>query len=223
MRSLESSYLLAALLLVGSAGCGSGSAGADPATTAGGWRLESPLPTGYALNGVWGSSASDVWAVGDAGTIVHWNGAVWATVASGTKKDLKAIWGSGASNVWAVGVAGTILHWNGSAWTAETSPTTNPLAAIWGSGANDVWAVGADVLRWNGSEWTAKLEAPAGTGVVVNGVWGSGPDDVWCMEGASEAFLHWDGAGVHHRGQRRRQLPLRDLWHERNRHLGGGQ
>ena len=71
---------LVALLTATVSGCGgSDSGGGDPANTTSTWRLEAPLPTGYALNGVWGSRASDVWAVGDAGTIVHWNGAVWAT------------------------------------------------------------------------------------------------------------------------------------------------
>jgi hypothetical protein len=38
------------------------------------WRWRNPLPQGNFLNGVWGSGASDVWAVGGAGTILHWDG-----------------------------------------------------------------------------------------------------------------------------------------------------
>src|SRR5262249_6036342 len=41
------------------------------------WRWRNPLPQGSPRSRVWGSGASDVWAVGDVGTIVHWNGSVW--------------------------------------------------------------------------------------------------------------------------------------------------
>jgi hypothetical protein len=34
------------------------------------WKPMDPGTTGV-LNGVWGSSANDVWAVGDDGTILH--------------------------------------------------------------------------------------------------------------------------------------------------------
>jgi len=68
----------------------------------------SSSPTNF-LNGVWGSGASDVWAVGDFGTIVHWNGNAWTSVSSGTTNYLSGIWGS-ASDVWVVGSSGTILR-----------------------------------------------------------------------------------------------------------------
>ncbi len=62
-------------------------------------------------NGVWGSGPNDVWVVGDHGTILHWNGAAWSPVASGTTDDLYGVWGSGPFDVWVVGDHGTILHY----------------------------------------------------------------------------------------------------------------
>ena len=35
------------------------------------------------LEGVWGTSASDVWAVGFGGTILHYNGTTWSSVSGG--------------------------------------------------------------------------------------------------------------------------------------------
>ena len=52
---------------------------------------------------VWGSGASDVWAVGDSGTILHWDGSAWTSASSGTTFALFGVWGSGANDVWAVG------------------------------------------------------------------------------------------------------------------------
>ena len=53
----------------------------------------------------------NVWVVGRAGTIVHWDGAAWAVVPSPTTVDLADVWGSAANDVWAVG--GAILHFDG--------------------------------------------------------------------------------------------------------------
>src|SRR4051812_22402219 len=38
------------------------------------WSLEQPLPQSRSLRGAWAASSDDVWAVGDQGTILHWNG-----------------------------------------------------------------------------------------------------------------------------------------------------
>jgi len=116
--------------------------GGDLVCSADNWCWRNPLPEGNNLRAFWGSGASDLWAVGDFGTILHWDGSAWASVSSGTTNWLWGIWGSGASDVWAVGFSGIILHWDGSAWTSVPSGTTNPLYGVWGSGESDVWAVG---------------------------------------------------------------------------------
>src|SRR5215510_2600140 len=156
------------------------------------WRWRNPLPQGNHLIGVWGSGASDVWAVGYFGTIVHWNGSTWTSALSGTTNYLLGVWGSGANDVWAVGTSGTVLHWNGSTWTSALSGTPNYLSGVWGSGASDVWAVGASgtIVHWDGSAWTSAL---SGTTNSLLGVWGSGANDVWAV-GTSGTILHWDGS-----------------------------
>ena len=45
-----------------------------------GWEWQNPLPQGNTLRAVWGSSATDVFAVGDAGTIVHYDGTTWSSM-----------------------------------------------------------------------------------------------------------------------------------------------
>jgi len=110
------------------------------------------------VESVWGSSADDVWAVGGAGTIRHFDGAGtrWEIVPSPTVEALHAVWGSGPNDVWAVGDAGTILHWDGATWkpsvAAFAADKKRPnLYGIWGSGPNDVWIVGDSVaLHYTG-------------------------------------------------------------------------
>ena len=74
------------------------------------WVWQNPLPQGNNLSGVWGSSGSDVFAVGVGGTILHYNGGVWTTMTSGVTNSLFGVWGSSGSDVFAVGTGGTILH-----------------------------------------------------------------------------------------------------------------
>ena len=42
-----------------------------------GFRWESPRPPVVSLNAVWAAGPRDVFAVGDHGTIVHWDGSRW--------------------------------------------------------------------------------------------------------------------------------------------------
>jgi hypothetical protein len=158
-------------------------------TAAENWRWRNPLPQGNPPRSVWGSGPNDVWAVGDAGTILHWNGTAWTGVPSGTGNDLYGVWGSGPNDVWAVGAGGTVLHWNGTAWTGVSSGTTNYLRSVWGSGASDVWAVGdaGTILHWNGTAWTRASGPPDS----LEGVWGSGTGDVWAV-GEFGTVLHWN-------------------------------
>jgi len=60
---------------------------------------------------VWGSSGSDVFAVGSGGKILHYNGMTWNEMDSRTCNDLKSVWGNSGTNVYAVGLYGTILHY----------------------------------------------------------------------------------------------------------------
>jgi|GEM_PF-3980547 len=62
---------------------------------------------------IWGSSASDVFAIGDSGTLLHYDGQSWNSVDIGTTNGLGGIWGSSASDIFAVGLSGTVLHYDG--------------------------------------------------------------------------------------------------------------
>jgi len=112
------------------------------------------------LRGIWGSSANDIWAVGDKGTIRHigaggaqWQ---WEIVASPTTETLHAVWGAAPNDVWAVGASGAILHWDGAAWKESIAafPVNKKkphLYGVWGSGPDDVWIVGDGIaLHYTG-------------------------------------------------------------------------
>ena len=81
------------------------------------------------LRSVWGSASNDVWAVGDDGIILHYNGANWSTADSGTPYRLYDIWGDGGNIVYAVGLFGTLLQNTGSGWVSVNSGINE--FAIW--------------------------------------------------------------------------------------------
>lgn len=109
-----------------------------------------------AFNGVWGTAAGTLYAVGAGGAVYR------LTLASDTMvvedatvanmHDLFAVWGSDQSGyAYTVGAGGVILHSIGAGvWKKETSPTSNDLRSVFGSpDGKVVFAVGLNgtVLR----------------------------------------------------------------------------
>ena len=156
-----------------------------------GWTWQNPLPQGKSLNGIWGSGANRVFAVGDEGTIIHYDGTTWSTMPSSVLAPLRNVWGSSGTSVFAVGDQGTIVHYDGTTWSTMASGVTDNLEDIWGSGASDVFAVGSSgvILHYNGANWTPMASS---SGEHLAGVWGSSGSDVYAV-GRSGAVLHYDG------------------------------
>ena len=160
------------------------------ATAADWYEMESG--TDNYLEGVWGSSAADVFAVGRYGTILHYDGNSWSPMSSGTTEGLSNVWGSSATDVFAVGGRGKILHYDGSSWSPMSSGTTNYLSDVWGSSAADVFAVGSSgtILNYDGSSWSPMS---SGTMTFLRGVWGSSLTDVFAV-GDGGIILYYDGS-----------------------------
>ena len=145
------------------------------------------------LNSVWGSNASNVFAVGTSGNIRYYNGNAWSKMTSGITglfpPSLNSVWGSNSSNVFAVGASGTIRKYNGTSWTGMTSGTTKNLWGVWGTGPNDVFAVGdsGTVLHYNGSAWSTMSSSVT---AALHGIWGSSFDNVFAA-GASGKIIQY--------------------------------
>jgi cysteine-rich repeat protein len=109
--------------------------------------LALPFPViNQSMRGVYASSTSDVWAVGDRGEVVHYDGSQSREVSIGTTADLAAIWGSSATNIYVVGSlpgSGGVaaFHYDGT-WTPVTLPSQCTVGV---NGASAVVGVGADV------------------------------------------------------------------------------
>ncbi len=77
----------------------------------GNWKTDT-TPITDDLFGAFGSSASDVYAIGGNpnAAIIHWNGTMWTQQMSPVNNGLSGIWASSPTDYYAVGLNGTILH-----------------------------------------------------------------------------------------------------------------
>ena len=68
----------------------------------------------FSLNSVSMTSKQNGWAVGQNGSILHWDGNHWSITQSPTTLNLNAVQFLSANDGWAAGDDGTILHWDSS-------------------------------------------------------------------------------------------------------------
>jgi hypothetical protein len=158
------------------------------------WDWQGLTVTRPVLNRLWGSSANDVWGVGNNSVTVHWDGTTWRRFPNPSKATLRAIWGTASNNIWAVGDDSTIMRWNGTAWSMVTGgaiPTAVALNDVYAISANDVWVVGDEgvILRYNGTTWSG-LTPPALNNLIT--VWGASGTNVW-IGGDLGMLLRWNG------------------------------
>lgn len=97
-----------------------------------GWRLMDAGTT-VRLRDVWGVDNENVFAVGDEGTILHYDGVSWTQMNSGTTENLWGIWGYGMQNIYAAGENGTLLFFDGMSWTPIDVGVTETLRAVGGT------------------------------------------------------------------------------------------
>jgi hypothetical protein len=107
----------------------------------GGIAWTAATTTSYQLRGIWGSSASDVWAVGMNGAVVHWDDKTWTSLSAGPRfTNYRGVGGTGPNDVWFVADGGVLWQWGVGPSQALTN---NDLSAVVATSSGEVWAVGA--------------------------------------------------------------------------------
>lgn len=155
------------------------------------------------LNWVHGAGG-EIWAVGNAGAALRYDGSAWQPVDTGVDVPLWGVFAFAADDVWAVGgdafdrdTPGVVLHYDGSAWATETLPTLDRDSAamfkVFGVRPDDIHVVGAAgvLLHYDGSAWT---QEPSGTANDMISLWGNEADDIVAVGGrAIGTVARWDG------------------------------
>ncbi|MEQ1505307.1 MAG: hypothetical protein ABMB14_23955 [Myxococcota bacterium] len=164
----------------------------------------------YTIFGIWGSSPTDVWAVGGdvgnslPGAIFHFDGTAWTQAAEapadpdGNRRQAFKVWGSAADDVWVIGTGALVMHWDGAAWTGLEQPLygETPLTTVSGRAPNDVYAVGgfnnAAVAHWDGTAWTDDSPPPQAIAPNFNGVFASAQFGVVACGGNGSIYWRQD-------------------------------
>jgi hypothetical protein len=163
------------------------------------WRFVRPVPE--RMHRLWASGPADVWAIGEAGLVMHWDGSRWSE--QRLAGNLVSIWGGARNDVWINGCGDRFYHWNGTAWSRVRSPIPAEYAGVcpvlWGASANDVSAFDQRyLLRWNGAAWRKEGlpfddQVPGVNGASVSALWSAPSNgDLWAI-GAEKVGPGFDG------------------------------
>lgn len=111
--------------------------------------------TGVRLRGIKAIAPNNVWAVGNGGTILHFNGTTWAPHSQSgvvTTSEQYMVNATSAGNVWSAGSGNSILNFDGTTWTLFNSPdvTANHRTALPAS-TGSVWVTGQGGKIFNGA------------------------------------------------------------------------
>ena len=115
------------------------------------WR-EAPAAR-CSLNAVAMVSATDGWAVGAHGCILHWDGSSWDQMVSPTWFDLSSVAMLSAQDGWAVG-GSAFLHWDGRGWSNMNAAPIGSAQSVTALSPWSVWSVGNGIHQWDGSAWS---------------------------------------------------------------------
>lgn len=145
---------------------------------------------------VYGSGASNVWAVGEDGLIMRYDGSGWsaqrfdgtsvapealaAPTVPARRIALRALWGIPALNFTvAVGDSGTVLYHDGTQWNNASLEMDATVTDVWGTDLNNFYATTSDgrLLRWNGwyLSYVAGVQAPG----ALHTVWGTSSSNLY--------------------------------------------
>ena len=164
---------------------------------------EVPVPATSTIWWIHGTGSTDVWAVGERGLILHWDGSAWSSSSmSPSAANLYGVWAAAVDDVWAVGGSpigsgpnDVLLHYDGMGWT-EVSPPRALGATyfkVWGLSSRDVHVVGSAglALHYDGTNWSEVPTGASATLVTVHG----GSSGVFAVGGPPPTILRWEAAG----------------------------
>jgi photosystem II stability/assembly factor-like uncharacterized protein len=118
------------------------------------WKLHTTTSYGK----LWAAhflNSNNGWAVGENGTILHYNGVSWTKVSSPTNTFLTTVAFLDSLNGWAAGDSGIILYYNGVSWQKQEIVTNSTIWDISVLSKNFGYALSAfgEVFKYDGISW----------------------------------------------------------------------
>jgi len=176
------------------------------------------------LNAVWASDPGNVWAVGNDGTMLHWDGEDWTPITDlNVSRHIHEVWGTPAGD--SVFILTEVLgpyellfgrvyvsHQSGGTWSffQQLGPANQPQSlvdarAMHGTSSGNIWVGGnnsagganaARIARWNGASWEDKTPAPDinFNPGSINDIWVVSDQEVWAV-GQNNTVIHTTNGG----------------------------
>jgi hypothetical protein len=148
--------------------------------------------------GVGGRDPANIWAVGENGAVIRYDGSHWVgqdyPLPPGSDRHVYSTFGSSPSDIWGMSV--DLKHFNGSGWISVDNSRAN-FRTGFARAPNDAIAVDdrGRPWHWDGTSWWQITLAIFGRDPIED-FWGTGPNDVWAVGGifgSNGAIYHWDG------------------------------
>lgn len=145
------------------------------------------------LNAVYAISENNVWAGGNNGEMLNYNGSTWTTSTLPSAGHVRAIHAFSASDVWVSGHGGKIWQYNGSSWSLNADTGSEEWNGIAMLSATDGWVGGkaGSIAQYNGTSWTvSSVPSPSDindiAAVTSSNVWAVGNSGkIWNYNGTS--------------------------------------
>jgi hypothetical protein len=138
------------------------------------------------LHAVWGLSAQNVFAVGKAGAILHYDGKGWTKMLNPKTADLYAIWALSPQEVYAAG-DGVVVYYDGTEWKEAYSSTyTFNFRGLWAAqGSKTLYGVGemGGTIRYKSGTPTAywsSVSTSSSYGAMY-GIWGVSETEIYAV------------------------------------------
>ncbi|MFT3696501.1 MAG: hypothetical protein QM831_25395 [Kofleriaceae bacterium] len=154
------------------------------------------------VSAFWGSSATDVFAVGTEGNIEHTTGdGVWTEMTRPFDGggELNAIYGFGPNDIYAVGEQPNsfvrVWHYDGTSWSIEATPMyVDGGYSIFGANAHDIWIGTGDgqIIHSTGDGTWQLVDNAVTTQAGLYAMWGTSATDIYAG-GEGGALIHCDG------------------------------
>ena len=155
------------------------------------------------LYDIWGTSAANVYAVGDSGTIVHYDGENWLAMNSGVSTLITKIFGFSNNEIYTLtqddlygNYNSVILKFDGSSWNTFYEPDFS-VADIWGTSGSNLYIVGRDggggvLMHYKGSTWVEEFNSFPDF-VDLSSIHGVSSNEIYAISGGTSAgyIYHW--------------------------------
>ena len=161
-----------------------------------------PASEEIGLVGMWGTSSSNVYAVGNGldeerAVVLHYNGTNWQEISTGLDLTLFfRIWGTGEDDVYVTGdrrngeiFDPAVAHWDGVEWSVIEFTLDWTICDLWRTSSSQIWGFGSNgIASFNGVDWTLAFDAGGGSQSRIHG---SSETNIFAV--SSKEMFRYDG------------------------------